>query len=367
MKRINRFIVCAAASLMLLAACTEENAYRVKGEGSALKNGDTLFLTTDLVNLTPTDTIIVKDGQFTLSGQTDSTFFCLIYSASDDELAVPFFIEPGTITIDMPKDMELSRVSGTPCNNEWQVVNDTMMSMSIKMNRLASQMYSYQNEEQMRKTQQQMDQLNAQFKSFIHEKAKKNISNEFGYFLVTFYCNELLSPTECRELIAQMPEQMRQRSKVKELEEDIKMTEGNNEGQIGNFKMADMSGQEISILEEVKKHKLTVLDFWASWCGPCRRAVPQVVQIYSKYHEKGLGIIGISLDEDKNSWTKAINDMGMTWTHVSDLKGWDNAIAKSFGIRAIPHMMLVDQQGSIINFDVEEPEALEKILAEKLN
>lgn len=350
---------------MLLAACTEENAYRIKGEGNALKNGDTLFLTTNLTELTPTDTIIVKDGQFTLNGKTDSTFFCLLYSASNENLAVPFFIEPGNITISLPSDMELSRVSGTPCNNEWQIVNDTMMSMSIKMNRLASQMYGNQSPEQMRKAQKQMDQLNEQFKNFIHEKTKKNITNEFGYFLVTFYCHQLLSPTECRELIAKMPDEMRQRPKIKELEETIRMTEGNNEGQIGDFKMADVNGKEISILEEVKKNKLTLIDFWASWCGPCRRAVPQVVQIYNNYHGKGLGIIGISLDEDKNDWTKAINDMGMTWTHVSDLKGWDNAIAKAFGIRAIPHMMLVDQQGSIINDNVEVEE-LEELLSEKL-
>ena len=365
MKRTRKFIACAAAGLMLLAACTEENAYRIKGEGNALKNGDTLFLTTDLTELTPTDTIIVKDGQFTLSGKTDSTFFCLLYSASDKNLAVPFFIEPGNITISLPPDLELSRVAGTPCNNEWQIVNDTMMSMSIKMNRLATQMNGNQSPEQKRKAQKEMDQLNEHFKNFIHEKAKKNITNEFGYFLVTFFCHQMLSPTECRELIAKMPDEMRQRPQIKELEKNIQMTEGNNEGQIGDFKMADVSGKEISILEEVKKNKLTLIDFWASWCGPCRRAVPQVVQIYSKYHEKGLGIIGISLDEDKNEWTKAINDMGMTWTHVSDLQGWDNAIAKAFGIRAIPHMMLVDQQGSIINADVEVEE-LEELLSEKL-
>ena len=93
--------------------------------------------------------------------------------------------------------------------------------------------------------------------------------------------------------------------------------------------------------------------------------MPQVVTIYQKFHDKGFGIIGISLDEDKDSWAKAVQELGITWTQMSDLKGWDNAIAKAFNIRAIPHMMLVDQEGRIVK-DAISPEELELLLTEKL-
>ena len=280
---------------------------------------------------------------------------------------MPFFIEPGKVKIELPKELENTKVSGTLCNNEWQVVNDTMTAMSVEMNRLAAQMYAVQEEpEQLKKINGQMEQLNEQFKNFILAKTKQNIGNEFGCFLVTFYCPQLLSPAQCKELIDQLPAETRQRAKVKQLEEDIKMAQGMSDGQFGDYKMADMSGKEINLLDEVKKNKLTVIDFWASWCGPCRRAMPQMVELYGKYHSKGLGIIGISLDEEKDAWTKAVKEMNMTWLQVSDLKGWDNAIAKAFNIRAIPHMMLVDQQGNIVNSSIDPAQLLET-LAGKLD
>ncbi|MBQ8657062.1 MAG: AhpC/TSA family protein [Prevotella sp.] len=364
--RIIKHLTAAALMMLLAAACTEEKTYRVTGTGDALKDGDTLFLTTDLTGLIPSDTIIVKSGQFTLSGQTDSTTFCLLYSPTNEYLAMPFFIEPGNIKIELPKELENATVSGTLCNNEWQVVNDTMTTMSLEMNRLAQQMYSTQEPEQLKKINGQMEQLNEKFKNFILDRTKKNIDNEFGYFLVTFYCQQLLTPAQCKELIDQLPAELRQRTRIKQLEEDIALIQHNNEGQFGDFKMNDLSGKEISLLDEVKKNKLTVVDFWASWCGPCRRSMPQMVALYGKFHEKGLGIIGISLDEDKDAWTKAVSELGMTWQQVSDLKGWDNAIAKSFNIRAIPHMMLVDQEGNIVKDNID-PQQLEELLAEKLN
>lgn len=93
--------------------------------------------------------------------------------------------------------------------------------------------------------------------------------------------------------------------------------------------------------------------------------MPDVVRLYAQYKDKGLGIIGISLDNDKQAWTDAVKELGMTWPQVSDLKGWDNAAAQAFNIRAIPHMMVLDQEGRIVKSDIHGAE-IENLLKEKL-
>jgi thiol-disulfide isomerase/thioredoxin len=96
------------------------------------------------------------------------------------------------------------------------------------------------------------------------------------------------------------------------------------------------------------KGKVTLVDFWASWCGPCRRENPNVVSMYKKYKDKGFDILSVSLDSNKDSWLKAIKDDGLVWNHVSDLKGWQNDAAKLYGVRSIPQTVLVDKDGNVI-------------------
>jgi thiol-disulfide isomerase/thioredoxin len=365
MTKITQLIAGAIMGMALLTSC-QSKSYRLEGSGEALKDGDTLFLTTDLTELTPSDTIVVKDGKFAITGETDSTYFCLLYSAKNNTIAMPFFVEPGTVRMTFPEKMENARVAGTPCNDEWQTVSDSTAAMSQKMSQLAMQMYSGQSSmESQAKIQTEIEQMNNRFRQFIFDKGKKNISNEFGYFIVTFYSGGLLTADQSKELIQLMPDNLRQRQPIRQMEESLRMVQSTSEGsQINDFQMTDMDGKPTSILNEVKQHKITVLDFWASWCGPCRQAMPQVIGIYQQYHNKGLGIIGISLDEQKEAWTAAIKELGMTWMQVSDLKGWDNAAAQAFGVRAIPHMIVLDQQGRIIKNGIR-PSELEGICADK--
>ena len=96
------------------------------------------------------------------------------------------------------------------------------------------------------------------------------------------------------------------------------------------------------------KGKYVLVDFWASWCGPCRRENPNVVKIYDEYKDKGFDIFGVSYDTKKDNWRNAIKDDGLTWNQVSDLKGWENATSDVYGIKAIPSNMLLDKDGKVI-------------------
>jgi len=96
------------------------------------------------------------------------------------------------------------------------------------------------------------------------------------------------------------------------------------------------------------KGSVVLIDFWASWCSPCRRANPHAVSLYKKYHEKGFDILGVSLDKTKESWVKAIKDDGLVWHQVSDLKYWQSEAGRAYGVQSIPHTVLVDREGKII-------------------
>lgn len=131
-------------------------------------------------------------------------------------------------------------------------------------------------------------------------------------------------------------------------QQKVKNTQDENSLQI-SFTMNDIEGKMISVKDEFTKHTITVIDFWASWCGPCRQEMPNLVKTYKKYKDKGLGIIGVSLDEDGEQWKNAIKEMNMSWLQLSDLQGWDNSAAQMYGIQSIPFTIIVDNNGSVIN------------------
>ena len=145
-----------------------------------------------------------------------------------------------------------------------------------------------------------------------------------------------LSDAETQQLIAQLQREIqarRIRPSVEVGQEAPEIAQQTPEGEI--MKLSDFRG------------KYVLVDFWASWCGPCRKENPYVVEVYNKYKEKGFEIFGVSLDRNKESWLKAIEKDGLTWSQVSDLKYWKNEAAQTYGVRGIPFTVLVDPEGKV--------------------
>ena len=136
--------------------------------------------------------------------------------------------------------------------------------------------------------------------------------------------------------------------------------------QFKDFEMADVDGNMHKISEYVAANKVTLIDFWASWCGPCRAEMPAVKAAYEAYKGKGFGIVGVSLDNNKDAWTASIKNLGMEWAQISDLKGWNCEGAKLYGVNSIPATVLVAQDGTILARNLRG-EAIQEKLAELLN
>ncbi|HEX8315777.1 MAG TPA: TlpA disulfide reductase family protein, partial [Flavisolibacter sp.] len=125
------------------------------------------------------------------------------------------------------------------------------------------------------------------------------------------------------------------------------------------FSQPDMNGKPVSLASF--KGKYVLVDFWASWCKPCRQENPNVVKAYNEFKDKNFTVFGVSLDQEKTAWQQAVQQDGLTWTHVSDLKYWDNEAVRLYGIQGIPANFLVDPQGNIIAQDLRGEELVETL------
>ena len=171
--------------------------------------------------------------------------------------------------------------------------------------------------------------------------------------LLTTSCNQKVKVTDSKQKIKVFDSETNE-------EIDLAAATGIN-SKFVDLGLPGPQGQTVWVGDYVGQNKLVLIDFWASWCGPCIRELPNVVKAYERFHDKGLEIVGVSLDKDKASWLAAIEQTGQKWPQMSDLKGWDCAGAQIYGIQSIPANVLIDSQGKIVARDLRGDALLEEI------
>ena len=176
-----------------------------------------------------------------------------------------------------------------------------------------------------------------------------------------------LSTNKFKELFENLDEEVKNSEIGKQLNETIQKATATAVGsKAPEFSAPTPEGEQLALKDALGK--ITIVDFWASWCKPCRIENPNVVKLYNEYHDKGLNIIGVSLDKNgqKDKWLKAIEDDGLTWQHVSNLQYWQGPVAQLYNVRSIPATFILDENGVIIAKDLRG-EALRAKVSEMLD
>lgn len=347
--------------IVCLFSCKEEqNGYEINASvDSSANNQVAQLFRMDNSNRIIEDSTTVKDGKIVFKGNIESPdiHFITINSING---SLPIILENTKMDITIYKDsLPKSLIEGSKENDITKKYIKEAKFLSVLNKKLM---------ERSKKAQQSgspeaMAAIRTSYDSFIKvaidfDKAFIKENGDYTFAAITLeriVRGNSSSTEEIEELYNSFSEKVKQSNPAKKVKTYIKDNKNKKKSVpaiIGNiapdFSGLTPEGKTLS-LNDVKS-KVTIIDFWASWCKPCRRENPNVVKLYEKYHDKGLEIIGVSLDNNgqKNRWVKAIEQDGLTWPQISNLKGWKEPVAVQYGVRSIPATFILDKTGKIV-------------------
>lgn len=363
-------IIVLAITLLSVVACDklEKNEYQIEGSAKGFEDGKQLFIQVRgeeaLVNQ---DTVTVRDGKFTVKGKIENPD--LAFLTIEQGNGVPFILQEGKITLNINKDtLQNSIIGGTEENEIFQKYTDESKKVYKKITaHRDANMEKFRTAEAVNDTvtmtelETKMTELQSGLKNLPLEFIEKYPKNFVSIILLeNMMMNNFVTPEEAKAkfevLKNNYPNSKPNQNITKMLEKVGAITVGSK---APDFSGPSPDGKTISLKESLGK--VTIIDFWASWCGPCRVENPNVVAMYNELHAQGLNIIGVSLDKDANKWVEAIEKDKLTWSHVSNLKQWEDPIAQMYGIQSIPATIILDTNGTIVAKDLRGEELKAKV------
>jgi len=321
-----------------------ENGFVISGIVTGFTNGTSVSFLNEQTNL-PEKQTTIENGRFVIKGQMQEPGFKVLIFG-DQPPAVPLFLDNSNIKISGDKNaIDQLLITGSPTQTLFAEYSSAL------------------------KPYEKIFQPDATYDSNA-TRAVEKISVDFvkkhpGSYVAPLAIIRLFQATEngfkAEELYKLMPESVQSSGLGQYANQQIQESKINPIGSvIKEFSQKDTAGKLVNVFSF--RGKYVLLDFWASWCRPCRMENPNVVSAYNKYHDKNFTILSISLDQAKPAWLDAIKMDGLTWNHVSDLKGWNNEVAALFQIRSIPQNLLIDPNGKIIAKNLRGP-----VLENRLN
>jgi peroxiredoxin len=372
-----RFVLCFQLCLTILSAGIAQptkkkinkSSFTLSGKIEGVKN-EKIYLSTNDADENVLDSTYAKDGKFSFKGKiTEPTFYILKIADTRNQAAL--FVEPGNITLNANKDSLFKAiVKGSKSNDEWREWGKSWSRITAQAGPMYRRLDSATERGKVKASPEErkifddgMKSLNDQTAVAVMEFIKKHPQSSVAPFII--YDRYISFPDSAMEkkTFAMLGSQAKNSLYGKKITEYRRIAAKTGIGAMPDFTVTDTSGKLIKLSS--LRGKYVLVDFWASWCAPCRKENPNVVKAYQKYHDKGFDIVGVSLDTKKDAWLKAIEKDSLTWNHVSDLKGWESGIVKEFGIKVVPTSFLLDRSGKVIANNLREealPKKLEQLL-----
>ena len=317
-----------AASLLLLGACSSDG-YTIRGKIAGLDN-PYVYLLRYTGEVEVIDSAKVTKGDFVFKGKAEQPE--VVYLSTDKQQPfVHFFLENGRISVDgalsAPADIA---VLGTPSNDIQRAFDEKIAALAEEFAKAGNDM--------------QRDSLRKEYSKLMSDAVEMNRDNIYG--VTTFLNNAyaFLSPEEVMEQIALFPAEWQQRTELTDLrkvmEQRLRTTVGQPYVDISAPNADDEAVSLKSVIEN-PANKYVLVDFWASWCGPCLREIPYLQADYEKYRKKGFEIYAVSLDDERDAWVKTIADKQMKWIQVCDFKAFDSPASLDYAVESIPSNFLI--------------------------
>jgi len=369
---MKKVIVILLITVGLVSFKTIVDNFTITGTINGLENGKTIILERqdEVKGIIAVDTAKVENGKFSFKGNAAEPAIHFL-QVENVQGKVAFILEEGKINFTLYKDsIGKSKVGGTKNNEDLQNFNAAAMKIQKKMvdyQTLNNQRYT---DAQAKKDTLVLNELMKEYSKFQNEMVALSTAfpekNPKSFISVLFVDNMFNNPDIDIEKIKKTYNNLDANLKKTKMGKLIQQKIDNFKSlTVGNaapeFSAPNPEGKIVSLKQSLGK--VTIIDFWASWCGPCRKENPNVVALYNEFHAKGLNIIGVSLDKDAAKWKEAIAKDNLAWTHVSNLKFWQDPIAELYNVKSIPATFILDANGKIIGRDLRGAELRAKIVS----
>lgn len=345
MKTLNVLIIAGA---LFLASCTPKNQAVINGDISGTENVKVFLEVRENKSWVNLDSCVINNGKFQLKCIVDEPR--LAFLRIEQKNRMPLFLEPGKMTVVGNIDDGNIRIQGSKLHDEYQAV----MQQSDMLDRVYEEQLAAYNAAQEAKNlmemaiaKLQLEEIENQQINLMKDYVKEHPQSFVSLALITSQLIYYASLQDLEAYKAWIDPTLHNTKAMKEIDERITALQKFEPGQpVPDIVLPDTAGIVRKLSE--MRGKYVLVDFWASWCGDCRRENPAVVEIYRKFHDNGFEIFAVSLDREKEAWLKAIEKDNLTWTHVSELQGWKGAVSNEFYITSIPSNLLIDPDGKII-------------------
>ena len=359
------FLVGAVA---LLASCAgePETGYTVNvnvtGDLTKLPS-DTLVFAGGTKATPVSDTVVLVNGKATIKGETNTpTNYTISFLKGKKRTTVKrFFLENEKYDINVDaEDLKTATVVTTAAvQTHFEAVNAKRNEL-YAANNIDSllKVYGKLTKEEQEKVREAYNKCNEEGEAMDNAFIEANPTSVYALSTFASEVGDLpVADLDAKVATFDTVAAYANNEMLKEVKETVALIKSLQPGQKApDFVQNDPDGKPVKFSDIYSKNKLTMVDFWASWCGPCRAFNPDLVKIYKKYHKKGFEILGVSHDRDYDAWVKGIKDDKLTWPQVSDLKFWDNEVGRMYYVRYIPQNIFVDQNGIIVGRQIDKPE-----------